>query len=159
MKPLDEIKSEKDLLPPGGTPGTIPTDLEQATGIERLEIMGKMQGIDVFDMMPLDTSRKGTMNEPLKVKSFGDEQYIGCTGFPSDTHVIIWLTCSRDRPIERCPECGGVFELEYVGPTESHDAHGDHGHDSHGAHGDSDGSHNYDGEPMTMADFVRPEYR
>ena len=54
-----EIKSEEDLLPPGAAPGTIPTDLEQATGLERLEILGKMQGIDIFDMRPLDASRKG----------------------------------------------------------------------------------------------------
>lgn len=55
-----EITSEADLLPPGGKPGTIPTDLEQATGLERLEILGKMQGVDIFDMRPLDASRLGT---------------------------------------------------------------------------------------------------
>jgi cytochrome c oxidase subunit 5b len=54
-----DIKSEADLLPPGAAPGTVPTDLEQATGLERLEILGKMQGIDIFDMKPLDASRKG----------------------------------------------------------------------------------------------------
>ena len=54
-----EIKSESDLLPPGAAPGTVPTDLEQATGLERLEILGKMQGIDIFDMKPLDASRIG----------------------------------------------------------------------------------------------------
>ena len=46
-------------MPPGGKAGTVPTDLEQATGLERLEILGKMQGIDVFDMRPLDSSRTG----------------------------------------------------------------------------------------------------
>lgn len=54
-----EIKTEKDLLPPGAEPGTVPTDLEQATGLERLEILGKMQGIDIFDMSPLPSDRKG----------------------------------------------------------------------------------------------------
>ena len=49
-----------DLIPPGAKPGTVPTDLEQATGLERLEILGKMQGIDIFDMRPLDSSRVGT---------------------------------------------------------------------------------------------------
>ena len=48
-----------DLLPEGAKPGTVPTDIDQATGLERLEILGKMQGIDVFDMKPLDASRKG----------------------------------------------------------------------------------------------------
>lgn len=56
-----EIKTEKDLLPPGAEPGTVPTDLEQATGLERLEILGKMQGIDIFDMSPLPSDRKGTL--------------------------------------------------------------------------------------------------
>lgn len=55
-----EIKGEHDLMPPGGAPGTVPTDLEQATGLERLEILGKMQGVDIFDMRPLDASRLGT---------------------------------------------------------------------------------------------------
>ena len=54
-----EIKSGDDLLPQGAQPGTIATDLEQATGLERVEILGKMEGIDVFDMRPLDSSRTG----------------------------------------------------------------------------------------------------
>jgi hypothetical protein len=37
----------------------VPSDLEQATGLERLEILGKMEGVDIFDMKPLDASRKG----------------------------------------------------------------------------------------------------
>jgi cytochrome c oxidase subunit 5b len=55
-----EVKSEADLVGPGAAVGTVPTDLEQATGLERLEILGKMQGVDIFDMKPLDASRKGT---------------------------------------------------------------------------------------------------
>ncbi|KAJ5156207.1 Cytochrome c oxidase subunit 4 [Penicillium capsulatum] len=54
-----EIKVEDDLIPPGAKPGTVPTDFVQATGLERLELIGKMQGIDIFDMRPLDASRKG----------------------------------------------------------------------------------------------------
>lgn len=60
-----EVKSEDDLIPPGAKPGTIPTDYLQATGLERLELIGKMQGIDIFDMRPLDASRKGTCTEFL----------------------------------------------------------------------------------------------
>jgi cytochrome c oxidase subunit 5b len=59
--PTAEITNEHDLLPPtGAAPGTMPTDLEQSTGLERLEILGKMQGVDIFDLSPLDASRKGT---------------------------------------------------------------------------------------------------
>lgn len=57
---------------------------------------------------------------------------------------------SRDRPIERCPECGNVLKMEYVGPQEDPHAH-DHG-DGHDAH------HGHE-EPKSFADFVRPEYR
>ena len=89
---LLEIKTESDLLPPGSNPGTIPTDIEQATGLERLEILGKMQGVDVFDMKPLDASRLGTIKDPIVVKSAGDEQYVGCTGCPADSHVVLWIT-------------------------------------------------------------------
>ncbi|PQE15588.1 Cytochrome c oxidase subunit 4 mitochondrial protein [Rutstroemia sp. NJR-2017a BBW] len=161
-----EIKNEADLVGPGAAPGTIPTDIEQATGLERLEILGKMQGVDVFDMKPLDSSRKGTLDNPIIVKSYGDEQYAGCTGYPVDSHITIWLALrwlclspitaltmsqmSRDRPVERCPECGNVLKMEYVGPTE--DVH-DHHHEAH-----PDGHHNYE-EPKTFADFVKPEYR
>lgn len=78
----------------------------------------------------------GTLKNPIVVKSYGDEQYIGCTGCPADTHVVIWLTTSRERPQERCPECGSVYEMEYVGPADAghHDAHAHdaHGHDDHG---------------------------
>lgn len=56
---MPDIKSEADLIGPGAKPGTVPTDLEQATGLERLEILGKMEGVDIFDMRPLDASRKG----------------------------------------------------------------------------------------------------
>ena len=59
------------------------------------------------------------------------------------------MQMSRDRPIERCPECGNVLKMDYVGPEED-----PHAHDHH--HGD--GSHNYE-EPKTFADFVKAEYR
>lgn len=159
MTPLKDVHSESDLLPPGASPGTVPTDAEQATGLERLEILGKMEGIDVFDMRPLDASRKGTLQDPIIVHSFGDEQYVGCTGCPADSHVVIWLTTSRDRPVERCPECGSVYKMEYVGPTEDAHGHGHEGGHGHDVHADADGHHNYEGEPKTMADYVRVEYR
>lgn len=69
-----EIKTEEDLIGPGAAPGTVPTDFEQATGLERLEILGKMEGVDVFDMKPLDASRRGTMENPIVVQSFGEER-------------------------------------------------------------------------------------
>lgn len=62
LSTIAEIKVEEDLIPPGAKPGTVPTDYIQATGLERLELIGKMQGIDIFDMRPLDASRLGMLS-------------------------------------------------------------------------------------------------
>ncbi|KAK4131542.1 COX5B-domain-containing protein [Trichocladium antarcticum] len=145
IKTLKDVKVDEDLIGPGARPGTVPTDLEQATGLDRLEILGKMESVDIFDMRPLDASRLGTMSNPVMVRSAGDEQHAGCTGVPADSHNVIWLTMSRERPIERCPECGSVYKMEYVGPAEDPHAH-DHGH-----------GHGFE-EPKTFADFVKPTY-
>ncbi|KAI8932277.1 hypothetical protein NX059_010475 [Plenodomus lindquistii] len=148
-KKLDEIKTEADLLAPGAQPGTVPTDIEHATGLERLEILGKMQGVDVFDMRPLDASRLGTMEDPIVVNSAGNEQYVGCTGFPADSHNVLWITLERDHPKSRCMECGSVYEMHYVGPAEDAHGHGDHHHDH---------PVNLYPKPKNMADFLKPEY-
>ncbi|RCI17340.1 hypothetical protein L249_2517 [Ophiocordyceps polyrhachis-furcata BCC 54312] len=143
-KTLHEIKTDDDLLGPGAAPGTVPTDLDQSTGLERLEVLGKMEGIDIFDMSPLDASRLGTMDDPIEVRSGGDEQLAGCTGFPAKSHIVHWLGLSRERPIERCPECGSVYKMKYIGPE----------HDDHAHHAECEFP-----EPKTFADFIRPEYR
>ena len=91
------------------------------------------------------------MDNPIVVNGFGDEQYLGCTGSPADSHNTLWLTISRDRPIERCAECGSVYKLEYVGPPDDEHGHHDHHYPSY--------VHPYEGEPKTIADFVKPEYR
>ncbi|KAH7244091.1 uncharacterized protein BKA55DRAFT_595307 [Fusarium redolens] len=142
-KTLKEIRTEEDLFGPGAAPGTVPTDLEQATGIERLEILGKMEGVDIFDMRPLDASRLGTMKDPIMVRSAGEEQFAGCTGFPADSHSVHWLGITRERPIERCPECGSVYKMDYVGPEDDH-------HHHHPPEFE---------EPKTFADYIKPEYR
>lgn len=43
---------------------------QQATGIERFELIGKAEGVDVFDMAPLDASRTGTLDNPIEVFSY-----------------------------------------------------------------------------------------
>lgn len=58
-----------------------------------------MEGVDIFDMKPLDASRKGTLKEPILVRSAGEEQYAGCTGYPVDSHGVIWLTVRRPPPL------------------------------------------------------------
>ncbi|KAF2010536.1 cytochrome c oxidase-like protein polypeptide IV [Aaosphaeria arxii CBS 175.79] len=156
-KTLDQIKSEADLFGPGAKVGTVPTDIEQSTGLERLEILGKMQGVDVFDMRPLDASRVGTLEDPIVVNSAGEEQYVGCTGCPADSHNVLWITLTREEPVSRCMECGSAYKMHYVGPAEDPHAH-DHGHGHHGKFMYSNNRENPHPKPKNMADFLKPEY-
>jgi len=58
------------LFGQGGKPGEVPSDIDQATGLERLQLLGELEGIDVFDESPLDSSRIGTKANPVLVPSY-----------------------------------------------------------------------------------------
>jgi cytochrome c oxidase subunit 5b len=66
------------LFGEGGKAGSVPTDVDQATGLERLQLMGEMEGINVFDDGPLDSSRIGTKANPMLVPSYvrGDDHFL-----------------------------------------------------------------------------------
>lgn len=57
--------------------------------------------------------------------------------------MLTWVQMSRERPVERCPECGSVYKMNYVGAQDDHHGHGHH--------------HGFE-EPKTLADYVKPEY-
>lgn len=59
----------------GAKPGTVPTDLEQSTGIERFEILSRMQGEDPFSNKPLEVKHMGTLKNPIKVWSLVRRNY------------------------------------------------------------------------------------
>ena len=61
--PTPEIYGE------GAKAGQIPTDVNQSTGLERLQVLGAIEGVEVFDLKPLDSSRIGTLADPIKVFS------------------------------------------------------------------------------------------
>ncbi|KZZ88610.1 cytochrome c oxidase polypeptide IV [Ascosphaera apis ARSEF 7405] len=152
------IKSPDELFGPGAKKGEIASDLDQATGLDRYELLHQMEGIDAFDTTPLDSSRKGTVEDPIRVKSGGPEQFVGCSGSPAGSHDPIWVVLTKDRPISRCMECGSVYEMEYIGPEESHDDH------HHGNIADNvaitiaDPSFVAHKDPETFVDYVKPEY-
>src|ERR1700761_2752118 len=64
------------LLGTGGKSGSVPTDEEQETGLARLQLLGKMKGIDVFNEMPLDASRTGTIDDPIIVPSLVSSHHV-----------------------------------------------------------------------------------
>lgn len=67
-------------------------------------------------------------------------------GFKANSLSLLQVT--RERPIERCNECGNVVKLNYIGPEEDPHAHHDHGHGHPPALE----------EPKTFADYVKPDY-
>jgi cytochrome c oxidase subunit 5b len=119
-KDLADVHGTESLIGQGAKEGTFPTDLEQATGLERLELLAKLEGVEFFDTKPLDSSRTGTLADPILVESYDDYRYIGCTGAPADSHHILWLKPTVDQ-VARCWECGSVYKLKPVGvPQDDH---------------------------------------
>lgn len=117
---LAEVTNNESLIGPGAKEGTIPTDLDQATGLERLELLGKLEGIEFFDSKPLDASRTGTMKDPIIIDSYDDHRYVGCSGAPADSHEVQWMRLT-DKRVSRCWECGSVYKLNKCGvPHEGH---------------------------------------
>ncbi|KAL7750092.1 Cytochrome c oxidase subunit 4 [Sorochytrium milnesiophthora] len=99
---------------PGAKAGTVPSDMEQSTGLERFEYLGALEGRDVFDMKPLEMTHMGTPKNPIVVKSVEDVRYVGCTGFPADSHDTLWLRVSDTKGVDRCSECGCCYQLKVV---------------------------------------------
>ena len=64
------------LYGPGSKPGTVPTDELQATGLERLQLLGEMEGVSVFDASPLESDRIGTKANPIMVPSLVGVTYL-----------------------------------------------------------------------------------
>jgi hypothetical protein len=66
----------------------IPLSEEQATGLERFELLGKLEGVDVFDMNPVEMTRMGTVDEPIPIYSL----------VSADVGASITRACSTLRP-------------------------------------------------------------
>ncbi|TFL04046.1 cytochrome c oxidase [Pterulicium gracile] len=109
------------LYGPGGKAGEVATDYEQATGLERLQLLGDLQGVPIFDTAPLDSSRVGTKANPILVPCLATQRSVGCSGSPAESHDLRWFRLTNKRQ-ERCTECGSVYALDYQG-EESHGHH------------------------------------
>ena len=84
--PTPEIYGE------GAKAGQIPTDVNQSTGLERLQILGALEGVEIFDLKPLDSSRLGTVADPVKVFSAVSTRHVflGCNGISS---LLLFVPC------------------------------------------------------------------
>ena len=108
------------LIGPGAKKGTIPTDLDQATGLERLEMLGKREGVDVFDLENPITEGTGTPQDPYLVPTYIGYRYVGCRGKDGEDHKPYWMKVEHGKN-GRCWQCGNTFKAKYLG--EPHMAH------------------------------------
>ncbi|CAH1760779.1 7443_t:CDS:2 [Entrophospora sp. SA101] len=94
-------------------PGTVPSEVEQSTGLERLEILAKLDGVDIFDDNPLPVASFGTKTNPVIVKAVDTHRLVACTG-----NNTVWISVDKDHEFDRCTECGQVFKLKqaHFGP-------------------------------------------
>jgi cytochrome c oxidase subunit 5b len=102
------------LFGEGAKPGAVPSEVEQSTGLERVEILAKLDGIDIYDDSPLTITSFGTKSNPVIVKGIGTSRLVSCSGFPIDSHEVVWLNVEKDHKFDRCPECGQVFKMKQV---------------------------------------------
>jgi len=114
--------SSPSLFGEGSKPGEVPTDISQSTGLDRLQTLGNLEGIEAFDLNPLDSSRTGTLENPVLVYSLDSERIFGCTGSPADSHDVHWYTITKDE-IVRCGECGSAHKMDYHGSGEEEHHH------------------------------------
>jgi len=133
------------LVGPGAARGEVPSSLDQSTGLERMQLLGLLQDIDIFDSKPLMIDHLGTIEDPVWVPSLYPSRMIGCTGFPQDSHDIQWFEArvgvdpetGRPNPfgdgVRRCYECGCVYQLDYKlgGITGQYDAADPANHEHH----------------------------
>ncbi|PXF43140.1 Cytochrome c oxidase subunit 5b-1, mitochondrial [Gracilariopsis chorda] len=91
-----------------GTPGEIPSIMDQATGLERAEI----DHPDLFKHNEILKGPFGTAEHPVKIQSAYDARIVGCTGKAApDDHDLVWLLVEKGEQAV-CKECGQVFELD-----------------------------------------------
>lgn len=66
----DHLAFAPNHFGPGAKKGEVATAENQSTGLDRVETLGLLQGVEVWDTAPLDSSRVGTMKDPIKVISY-----------------------------------------------------------------------------------------
>lgn len=116
---LADVTGPDSLVGPGAKPGTIPTEFDQATGLERLEYLGKLEGVDVFDMEKPIFEGSGSLKDPYLVPTYIGYRYVGCRGKGNEDHKAYWMKVEEDKA-SRCWQCGTVYTAKYLGEPGHH---------------------------------------
>ncbi|CAL8366480.1 cytochrome c oxidase subunit 5B2 [Gadus morhua] len=91
-----------------GTLKGIPTDDEQATGLERRALQALKKGKDPYSMLrPMEYA--GTKAEPHIVPGISTKRLVGCL-CEEDNTAIVWFWL-HEGDAQRCPSCGSHYKL------------------------------------------------
>uniref|UniRef100_A0A8C5ZW25 Cytochrome c oxidase subunit 5B, mitochondrial n=1 Tax=Marmota marmota marmota TaxID=9994 RepID=A0A8C5ZW25_MARMA len=82
--------------------GVVPTDDEQATGLEREVLMATRKGLDPYNIS------SGTKEDPKLVPSITHKRNIGCI-CEEDNNAVIWFLLHKGET-QRCPNCGTHYK-------------------------------------------------
>ncbi|XP_053126202.1 cytochrome c oxidase subunit 5B, mitochondrial [Hemicordylus capensis] len=88
--------------------GGIPTDEEQATGLERKVMEALEKGLDPYSVLP-PKRYAGTKEDPHIVPSVTDKRIVGCI-CEEDNSTVIWFWVHKGE-VHRCPSCGAHYKL------------------------------------------------
>ncbi|XP_056287973.1 cytochrome c oxidase subunit 5B, mitochondrial [Pseudoliparis swirei] len=88
--------------------GGVPTDEEQATGLEKVIMKAMKQGKDPYSTMK-PKEYTGSKADPHLVPSVTTKRIVGCICEEDNTAVVwFWL---HEGEAQRCPSCGNHYQL------------------------------------------------
>ncbi|KAF7647614.1 hypothetical protein LDENG_00169700 [Lucifuga dentata] len=92
----------------GMAAGGIPTNEEQATGMEKIIMKAMKEGTDPYNMLRPKVYA-GSTEDPHLVPSITNRRIVGCVCEEDNTAVVwFWL---HEGDAQRCPSCGSHYKL------------------------------------------------
>ncbi|XP_063047821.1 cytochrome c oxidase subunit 5B, mitochondrial [Engraulis encrasicolus] len=86
----------------------IPTDDEQAAGLERRILQALKKGQDPFSILR-PKKYAGTKADPHIVPGIAKKRMVGCL-CEEDNTAIVWFWLHEGNP-QRCPSCGSYYKF------------------------------------------------
>ncbi|NP_001038822.1 cytochrome c oxidase subunit 5B2 [Danio rerio] len=86
----------------------IPTDDEQAAGLERRVLQAMKKGQDPYSILR-PKQYTGTREDPHIVPSINNKRLVGCL-CEEDNTAIVWFWLHEGNS-QRCPSCGSHYKL------------------------------------------------
>ncbi|XDV49782.1 hypothetical protein PO909_018967 [Leuciscus waleckii] len=86
----------------------IPTDEEQAAGLERRVLQALKKGQDPYSILK-PKEYTGSKDDPHIVPSINNKRLVGCI-CEEDNTAIVWFWLHEGNP-QRCPSCGSHYKL------------------------------------------------